>query len=146
MRAGPGGTGAVIPGGANGTTRVSQGTNGGMRMEMSRMTIASLAEMLTPFMDRPVFDGTGLKEAYQVTIDLPYDAMMRVIENLAGTAGMPVGFAGMGAGGFGAWPADEGAAGAAPGTASDPAGPSIVQSVRQLGLGLHAARLRWTPS
>jgi uncharacterized protein (TIGR03435 family) len=142
MRVGPGGTGAVITGGANGITRVSQGPNGGMRMEMSRMTMAALADMLTPFMDRPVFDGTGLKEAYQVTIDLPYDAMMRVIQNLSGTAGMPVGFAGMGAGGFGGWPADGRAAGVgtAPGAASDPTGPSVMQSVQPLGLRLQRSR------
>ena len=70
----------VITGGPNGTTRVSQAPNGGMRLEMSRMTMAALAEMLTPFVDRAVIDGTGLKGTYQVTLDLPFDAMLRVIQ------------------------------------------------------------------
>lgn len=80
-------------------------------MEISRMTMASLADMLTPFVDRPVIDGTSLKAPYQVSLDLPFDAMMRVIQNLSGTAGMPAGFAGLG--GFGPWPG-AGGAGAVP--------------------------------
>lgn len=97
------------------------------------MTMASLADMLTPFVDRPVIDGTSLKAPYQVSLDLPFDAMMRVIQNLSGTAGMPAGFAGLG--GFGPWPG-AGGAGAVPDTASDPAGLSIFQSLHQLGLKL----------
>jgi len=74
----------VITGGPNGSTRVSQAPSGGMRFEMSRMTMPALAEMLTPFVDRPVIDGTRLKDTYQVTLDLPFDAMLLVIQNLGG--------------------------------------------------------------
>ena len=57
------------------------------------MTMPALAEMLAPFVDRPVIDGTRLKGTYQVTLDLPFDAMMRVIQNLGGTAAVQGGFA-----------------------------------------------------
>ena len=70
MRFGNDGRG-VITGSPNGTTRVSQAPNGGMRFEMSRMTMPALAEMLAPFVDRPVIDATRLKGTYQVTLDLP---------------------------------------------------------------------------
>jgi hypothetical protein len=87
-----------------------------MRFEMSKMTMSALAEMLTPFVDRPVIDRTGLKATYPVTLDVPFDAMMRVIQNLGGTAavqGGSVGFAGGGfGGGFGGF---GGGAGGAPG-------------------------------
>jgi uncharacterized protein (TIGR03435 family) len=81
MRFGNDGRG-VITGNPNGTTRVSQAPSGGMRFEMSKMTMSALAEMLTPFVDRPVIHRTGLKGTYQVTLDVPFDAMMRVIQNL----------------------------------------------------------------
>src|SRR5215471_2487187 len=57
----PEGRGAVISGGPNGNVRMSLGENGNMRMEMSRMSLPRLADMLTPFMDRPVVDMTELK-------------------------------------------------------------------------------------
>jgi len=57
MRFGNDGRG-VITGGPNGTTRVSQAPSGGMRFEMSRMTMPALAEMLTPFLGRPVVEGS----------------------------------------------------------------------------------------
>jgi uncharacterized protein (TIGR03435 family) len=72
-----------------------------MRFEMSIMTMPALAEMLAPFVDRPVIDGTRLKGTYQVTLDLPFDAMMRVIQNLGGTAAVQGGFAGFPGGGLG---------------------------------------------
>lgn len=71
-------------------------------MEMSRMTMASLANWLTPFLDRPVVDGTGLKGAYQIALDLPYESMISVIQNLAGAGGFQGGFPGFpGGGSFG---------------------------------------------
>ena len=145
MRFGNDGRG-VITGSPNGTTRVSQAPNGGMRFEMPRMTMPALAEMLAPFVDRPVIDGTRLKGTYQVTLDLPFDAMMRVIQNLGGTAAVQGGFAvfpggGLG-GGFGGFAGGAGGAlGAGSlGAASDPAASSIFQSVQQLGLKLQAGK------
>jgi uncharacterized protein (TIGR03435 family) len=141
MRFGNDGRG-VITGSPNGTTRVSQAPNGGMRFEMSRMTISALAEMLTPLLDRPVIDGTGLKGTYQITLDLPFDAMMRVIQNLGGTAAVQGGFAGFPGGGFGGFAGGVGGAPGAgsPGAASDPSASSVFQSVQQLGLKLQSGR------
>jgi len=146
MRFGNDGRG-VITGGPNGTTRVSQAPSGGMRFEMSRMTMPALAEMLTPFLGRPVADGTGLKGVYQITLDLPFDAMLRVIQDLGGGANLPGGFAGFPAGGFGGgfggFPGGVGGAPGAgnPGAASDPAASSVFQSVQQLGLNLQSGKV-----
>ena len=125
----------VITGGPNGVTRVSQNQNGGMRMEMSRMTMASLANWLTPFLDRPVVDGTGLKGAYQIALDLPYESMISVIQNLAGAGALPGGFPGFpGGGGFGGgFGNPAGVPGG--GGASNPTA-SMLQTVQQLGLKL----------
>ena len=145
MRFGNDGRG-VITGSPNGTTRVSQAPNGGMRFEMPRMTMPALAEMLAPFVDRPVIDGTRLKGTYQVTLDLPFDAMMRVIQNLGGTAAVQGGFAGFPGGGLGGgFGGLAGGAGGALGAgslgaASDPAASSIFQSVQQLGLKLQSGK------
>jgi uncharacterized protein (TIGR03435 family) len=68
MRLNNSGTGALIRGAPNGDTRVSQTATGGMRMEMSRMTLAALAGLLAPFLDRPVVDNTALKGTYQVAL------------------------------------------------------------------------------
>ena len=106
-----------------------------MRFEMSRMTMPALAEMLTPFLGRPVADGTGLKGIYQITLDLPFDAMLRVIQDLGGGANLP--------GGFGGFPGGVGGAPGAgnPGAASDPAASSVFQSVQQLGLKLQSGKV-----
>ena len=122
----------VITGGPNGVTRVSQNQNGGMRMEMSRMTMASLANWLTPFLDRPVVDGTGLKGTYQIALDLPYESMMSVIQSLAGAGVFQGGFPGGGGfgGGFGNPAGAPGGGGASNPTAS------MLQTVQQLGLKL----------
>jgi uncharacterized protein (TIGR03435 family) len=136
----------VITGTPNDTRRVSQAPSGGMRFEISGMTMSGLAEMLTPFVDRLVIDGTGLKGTYQVTLDLPFDALMRVIQNLRGTAaaqggaaGFPDGGFGGGFGGFGGGAGGKPGAGSA-GVTSDPAASSVFQSVRQLGLKLQSGK------
>ena len=106
----------------------------------------ALAEVLTPFVDRPVIDSTRLKGTYQISLDLPFDAMLRVIQNLGGGASLQGGFAGLPAGGFGGgFGGFPGVAGGAPGpgspgTASDSAASSIFQSVQQLGLKLQSGK------
>jgi uncharacterized protein (TIGR03435 family) len=129
----------VITGGPNGVTRVSQNSNGGMRMEMSRMTMVSLANMLTPFLERPVIDGTGLKGAYQIALDLPYDSMTSVIQNLTGAGSVQGGFPGVPVGGFGGGfgnPAGlQGGGGLVPVGASNTTA-LMLRTVQQLGLKL----------
>src|SRR3989442_8380029 len=62
------GKAAVISGRATGTMRLNTGPNGGMQMEIAKITMAALADRLTQFMDRPVVDATKLKGNYQVTL------------------------------------------------------------------------------
>jgi len=131
----------VITGGPNGTTRVSPAPGGGMRFEMARMTMAGLAEMLGPFVERPVIDGTGLKGEYEMTLDLSFEVMMRMIQGLGGGASFQGGFGGFsgrGFGGFGGFPGGTaGGSGAnSSGAAADPGISSVFQAVQHLGLKL----------
>ena len=62
-RGGPGGRGPVTFGAAGGSARVSPGANCSMHMEFTKLTMSALADTLTPFLDRPILDATGLKGA-----------------------------------------------------------------------------------
>jgi uncharacterized protein (TIGR03435 family) len=130
----------VITGGPNGTTRVSPAPSGGMRFEMARMTMPGLAEMLAPFVERPVINGTGLKGEYQITLDLSSEVMTRVIQGLGAGATFQGGFGGFsgGFGGFGGFPGGSaGGAGAnSSGATADPGISSVFQAVQHLGLKL----------
>jgi uncharacterized protein (TIGR03435 family) len=66
---------AVFSGGATGTVRVGPGPNGGIQMQMAKITMAALADTLGQFTDRPVVNATELNGNYQVTLDLPNDLM-----------------------------------------------------------------------
>jgi hypothetical protein len=57
--------------------------NGGMRIEMSRMTTRLLVSMLAPLLDRPVVDGTALKGTYRAALELPFEAVLRMLQNQA---------------------------------------------------------------
>ncbi len=46
-----------------------------MQMQMAKITMAALADLLMQFMDRPVVNATELKGSYQVTLNLPGDLM-----------------------------------------------------------------------
>jgi uncharacterized protein (TIGR03435 family) len=124
------GRGMVITGGPNGTMRVSAGENGNMRMEMSRMSMARLADLLTPFVDRPVVDMTELKGAYQVALELPMQELVNMARAMAPELAGPGGPIGRGPN-----PA-AGAAGPGAPEVSDPSGTSMFQAVQQLGLRL----------
>lgn len=124
---GPGGTQMTMSTPENGTTKVSVGPDGQMRMEIERMTMASLAQTLTPMLDRPVVDHTELKGAFQITLDLSMQDMLAQVARTQGTA-LPA---------IGRGPAGFGAAGGAPGiAASDPSGGTIFTTVQKLGLKL----------
>ncbi len=106
-----------------GAVKMAIGANGQMHMEMERITMASLAQQLTPMLDRPVVDHTGLKGEYTIALDLSLQDLMQVARQ-AGVAVPAVSTAAPGPGG-------------APGfAASDPSGGSIFMSVQQLGLKL----------
>jgi uncharacterized protein (TIGR03435 family) len=121
------GTGTATVGSQQtGATKMSMGPNGIMRMEMSKVTMQTLADMLTRILGRPVIDMTELKGDYQVALDLS----MPDLAALAKAAGMTT-------------PA------AAPDTdpsrpvqASDPStGSSVLSSLQQLGLNLESRKV-----
>ncbi len=114
--------GAVVNSGRAGTTRMTMGANGMMHMEVTKMTLAQFADVLSPFLDRPVVDMTELKGNYQFALDLSMDDLRKVAK-AAGVA-LP-----------GATPSPA-AAGQPADAASDPSGGSIFTSVQQLGLKL----------
>lgn len=116
--------GATVVSAQGGTTRISPGPDGTMHMEISKMSMAQFADLLTTFVDRPVVDMTELKGNYQVAVDLTLD----VLVNLARAAGVVA--PGLGARGEPGRPAD----------ASDPGGSSVFASVQQLGLRLESRR------
>jgi uncharacterized protein (TIGR03435 family) len=98
---------------------VTPGPNGSMQMQMAKITMAALADMLMQFMDRPIVNTTELKGNYQVTLDLPTDLMM----------GMPAAqklTAILGLGSFGMVP--------------DTSGTAIFQAVKNLGLELKSRK------
>jgi uncharacterized protein (TIGR03435 family) len=83
--AGPGGANVSITGGRNGTQRVSVGPDGQMHMEIERMTMKEVAQALSPMLDLPVEDRTGLEGAFQIALDLSMADLMQVM-NKAGIA------------------------------------------------------------
>jgi uncharacterized protein (TIGR03435 family) len=117
------GKGMTVKGGAVGQMRMTM-ADGKLHLEASKMSMASLAEVATTFVGKPVMDMTELKGNYQVALDLSMDDM----KNIARAAGMNV-------------PSGAGAD-AGPGTlsASDPSGSTIFASVQQMGLKLEARK------
>ena len=111
--------GFSVSGGATGTVRMMPGPNGSMQMQMAKITITALADMLMQFMDRPIVDATELKGNYQVTLDLPIDLMtgMPAAQKLTAILGL---------GSFGMAP--------------DTAGAAIFQAVKDLDLELKSRK------
>ena len=139
---------------SNGTggVRMSPDENCGMRLEFKSLTMSGLADTLTPFLDRPVIDGTGIKGSYQASLKLPMDVMFAMMQNTIRNANLPPppgdgpggrgpggGFGGPGRGpgggpgGFGGCDpvADLGANG-------DTSSAALFKAVQQLGLKLQA--------
>jgi uncharacterized protein (TIGR03435 family) len=112
-----GAKGVSIKGGPMGTMHMTM-ADGHMRMEAERVNMATLAETLTRFLDRPVVDMTELKGDYAIALDLSMDDM----KNAAKAAGMGA----MMGGGDGKVSTE----------ASEPAGTSIMTSVQRMGLKL----------
>ncbi len=86
----PAGRGANVSSPKFGQMKVSMGDAGAMRMEFSKMKMAGLVDILTPFVDRPVLDMTELKGSYQVGLDLTLEDMMKVARSAGMGAGVPV--------------------------------------------------------
>jgi uncharacterized protein (TIGR03435 family) len=117
------GRGVEISGGGTGTMRMASGPNGGIQLQMTKITMAALADRLTQFMDRPVVDATRLDGNYQITLDLPIEAMggMAFTQKLTALAGF---------GSFGIPDA----------SAPDASSASIIKSVKDLGLELQSRK------
>jgi len=137
--------------GANGSTaRMSQGDGCGMHLELSKLTMQDFAETLTPFLDKPVVDATGLKGAYKATLDLPMEVMFSMMQNQMRANGLPD--PGQGGFGGGRGPGDGGpgggrggAQGCDPGAAlanggGDNSNAAIFKAVQKLGLKLEARK------
>jgi uncharacterized protein (TIGR03435 family) len=118
--------GATITGGPGGTTKMVM-EDGHMRMHLSKMTIAGLADVLSRFVDKPVVDMTELKGNYQMDIELTMEDMM----NAARAQGMSIPAPPGGGAASGSRPAD---------TVGDPSGSSIFSTVQQMGLKLEARK------
>ena len=122
--------GAVVSDGEGGQQKMSVSPDGKMmRMEASRITMAKLAEGLSPLSDHPIVDMTGLKGNYQVTMEISMQELMAA----ARAAGAAVPAAAPGGGDAGK-PAD---------AASDPSG-SIFTAVQALGLKLEPRKMPLT--
>ncbi len=124
----------TVSGGPQGPMRITMPDvqNGGaMHMEMLKVSMASLVDVLSPMMDKPVVDLTGLKGNFQLSLDLPIEQIMAMARAQAATLGVPM----PGVGGPG------GAGGTAALAASDPSGSSMFKAVQQLGLRLEARKV-----
>ncbi|HLG95269.1 MAG TPA: TIGR03435 family protein [Bryobacteraceae bacterium] len=120
------GKGGFMVNGRGGAIKMRMGQSGVMHYEMAKMSMKGLADMLTPFLDRPVVDMSELKGFYEVTLDLSMENMIAAARangvvvprpNLSLDAAKQ--------------PAD---------AASDPAGGTVFQSIQQLGLKLEARK------
>jgi uncharacterized protein (TIGR03435 family) len=112
--------GIVTRGGRGGTTRITPGADGSMRMEATRVTMAQLADTLSRFVDRPVVDMTELPGEYQVALELSMADLMSAAR-AAELPGVPQPGAGA-----------TSAADAAP----EPSSGSVFAAVQKLGLRL----------
>ncbi len=119
-QAGAAGGTAVVSSAANGAQKISMSRDGKMHMEIERMTMAQLAETLTPMMDYPVIDRTGLTGAFSLALDMSMADIMNIARKAGGAMA-------------GALPAGGGQPGGL--AASDPGG-DLTAAVQKLGLRL----------
>lgn len=116
----------AVTGGALGPMRGGRGSDGGMKMDMLKITMSGLADLLTPHEDRPVVDMTNLKGAYRFTFAIIPPAF-------SGDGGRKGGALADGAGGR-----DGGGRGAdAPG---DIFGDALFQALEKAGLKLEKSK------
>jgi uncharacterized protein (TIGR03435 family) len=115
------GGGATLVSPQTGTMKIGRGSEGQMRMEMGRVSMAGFAEMLTRLVDRPVVDMTELKGNYEVALDVSQETML-AIARASGAGNALLALRGTDPGRLA--------------TASDPSSNSVFASVQQLGLRL----------
>lgn len=121
------GNGAVVDDGDGTSQKMSMAPdNKTMHLEIFHVSMEKLAPALSPMVDRPILDMTGLKGYYDVVIDVSMQDLMNAAR--AAGANIPANAPG---GGSSANPADN---------ASDPGG-SIFNAIQALGLKLEARKL-----
>jgi uncharacterized protein (TIGR03435 family) len=82
---GPGAGGRVTDLGDGGTFAV-----GGNRFEATRVTMKALADLLAPFVDRPILDMTGLEGRYNVAVVLTPEDFQALMSRSVAAAGYVV--------------------------------------------------------
>jgi uncharacterized protein (TIGR03435 family) len=142
-----GGRGMVVSGGTAGSVRITPDPDCGMHLEFTSLTMSSFADTLTPFLDRPVLDATGLKGSYKASLKLPMEVMFTMMQNMVRNSGLapppgggPGGPGGRGGGDQGP---GRGPGGCDPGAAfngGDTSSAALFQAVQQLGLKLQARK------
>jgi len=154
---GRGGRGPIAFNGGVGGARISPDESCGMRLEFTSLKMSGLADTLTPFLDRPVLDSTGLTGTYKGSLRLPTDVMFLMMQNMMRNSGMPPPGGPGGPGGGPGGPGGRGpdGPGSGPGRGGPPpgcdAGPpsadsadsssaAIFQAVQRLGLKLQARK------
>lgn len=87
----------------------------GLHIEASDLTMDRLAQMITPYFERPVINATGLEGGYRVVLDIGHDEWRAVM----GAAGAPCR-----------------GSGCNPASGANPTGKSLRESIRKSGLRL----------
>jgi uncharacterized protein (TIGR03435 family) len=122
--------GAVVSDGAGKQQKMTPSADGkSMRFEIWGATLAELAEGLSPMVDHPIVDKTGLTGKYHVTLDISMQELMNVAR--AAGAAVPAGEGG----GDASKPAE---------LASDPGGSSLFTTIQTLGLKLEPRKVPLT--
>lgn len=113
---------SVAPGGTQtrtgpgGDSRVTPGPNGSVHVETRRMTMASLADFLNRYCERPVVDMTGVKGLFDADLDVSGEEVRNAAR------------------------AHRAVVGRAPEEASDPSGATLKSSLEKLGLRLEGRK------
>src|SRR5215467_5026875 len=124
-------TGMVTRGGRGGSG------NGTMRTEILKTSMPAFAEYLTPLVDHPVVDATGLKGSYKMTMELPMEVYRNAIMNRPVPSDLA---SALGATPFSRPATTAPGADAAAGNASDPSGRAVFRAVEKLGLKLDSRK------
>jgi len=110
--------GAATSTGPSGDSKVTPGENGNIHVENTKMTLANFAGFIGRYCELPVLDMTGLQGAYEMQFDVSGEEVRNAAR----------------AHGFAIPPPPAGEA------LSDPAGVSLVSSLRRLGLKLESRK------
>jgi uncharacterized protein (TIGR03435 family) len=102
-----------------GVMKMGMSPEGGVQIQAPAMQMPAFAELLTRFVDRPVFDETGLKGTYELKLEISREDANSAMRN-AGVTG----------------PAMHGTEG----DSGDPSGGSIFSALGRLGLKLEAKK------